>query len=430
MAQATSKNKAGQSSMSGYWVNPSPPMQPRHAPITQVGVLGWLRNNLFNSIGNTLLTLLAVALIWLAGSAILRWAFAEAYWTPVWVNRKILTVYIYPWERIWGPGAALVFIGLLLGVSASKWGGILRALAIGVAAILLAFAIMPIDPTGRTIVAAGGAAVIVGYLLGYFLSVRGGLLAAGWVLALPISLSLIRGAVWIPFLGQVWTNPAGVVPWNQVGGLLLTLILAAVGIALSFPIGVLLALGRRSDLPAIKWICVAYIELIRGVPLVSLLFMAMLALPLALPAGSPAPENAIRAMVAITAFSAAYMAEVVRGGLQAIPKGQYEAAAALGLGLWTKYTRIIMPQALRAVIPAILSNFISMMKDTSLVALVGLVDFLGAAQTIITQSEWITIPGGISREIYLFTAVVYFILSFGLSSASRRLETQYRIGKN
>jgi general L-amino acid transport system permease protein len=175
--------------------------------------------------------------------------------------------------------------------------------------------------------------------------------------------------------------------------------------------------------------CVAYIELIRGVPLVTLLFMAMLALPLALPAGAPAPENAIRAMVAITAFAAAYMAEVVRGGLQAIPKGQYEASAALGLGLWTKYSRIIMPQALRAVIPAIVSNFISMMKDTSLVALVGLVDFLGAAQTIITQSEWVTIPGGISREIYLFAAVVYFVLSFGLSSASRRLETQYRVGK-
>lgn len=429
MAQSDMSSNDGSGNYGGYWVNRAQPMQPRHAPMTQVGVLGWLRANLFNGIGNTILTIVALAAIWYAGSALLRWVFTEATWTPIWVNRKILAVYIYPWERIWGPGTALAIVSLLLGISAGKWGGFMRSLGIGVLTVLTVWALMPVDPTARTILGLGGGLIVLGYFVGRMVRISGAVIAVAWLIALPVSIWIIRGTAALPLLGQVWTSAQGVVPWNQIGGLLLTLILAAVGIVFSFPLGVLLALGRRSDLPAVKWICIAYIELIRGVPLITLLFMAMLALPLVLPEGTSAPENAVRAMFAITAFSAAYMAEVVRGGLQSIPKGQYEASAALGLNVWTKYTRIIMPQALHAVIPAIVSNFISMMKDTSLVALVGLVDYLGAAQTIITQPEWLSVQGGISREIYLYTAVVYFVLSFGLSSASRRLETQYRAGK-
>jgi general L-amino acid transport system permease protein len=213
-----------------------------------------------------------------------------------------------------------------------------------------------------------------------------------------------------------------------MGGLLLTILLAVVGIAASFPIGVLLALGRKSNLPIVRGLCVGYIELIRGVPLITLLFMAMIALPLLLPGGARAPENAVRAMVAIIAFESAYLAETVRGGLQAVPHGQYEAADAVGLGTVTKYRMIVLPQALRAVIPAIVGQFISLFKDTSLVALVGLVDLLGVAQVVIKQPEWIPIQGGISREVYVFVALVYFIFSYGMSNASRRLESQLGVG--
>ncbi|MGL4650247.1 MAG: amino acid ABC transporter permease, partial [Caldilineaceae bacterium] len=162
--------------------------------------------------------------------------------------------------------------------------------------------------------------------------------------------------------------------------------------------------------------------------LITLLFMAMIALPLILPSGATAPENAVRAMVAIVAFESAYLAETVRGGLQAVPKGQYEAADAVGLRTIGKLRLIVLPQALRAVIPAIVGQFISLFKDTSLVALVGLVDLLGVGQVVIKQPEWISIQGGITREVYVFVALVFFLFSFGMSSASRRLENRLGVG--
>jgi general L-amino acid transport system permease protein len=216
---------------------------------------------------------------------------------------------------------------------------------------------------------------------------------------------------------------------NNYGGLLLTILLTVVGITFSFPLGLALALGRRSSLPMIRYFSIAYIEMIRGVPLISILFMAMIVLPLFLPQGMPSPANVTRAMVGITLFSAAYLAENVRGGLQSVPKGQYEAADALGLSTWQKLRLIILPQALRAVIPAIVGQFIALFKDTSLVALVGLVDLLGIARSIIQQPEWVNTPGGITREVYAAIAVIYFVFSYGMSWASRQLESQLGVGK-
>jgi general L-amino acid transport system permease protein len=216
---------------------------------------------------------------------------------------------------------------------------------------------------------------------------------------------------------------------SNYGGLLLTILLAVVGITFSFPLGLALALGRRSSLPVVKYFCIAYIEMIRGVPLISILFMAMIVLPLFLPVGMPSPTNVTRAMVGITLFSAAYLAENVRGGLQSVPKGQYEAADALGLSTWAKYRMIILPQALRAVIPAIVGQFIGLFKDTSLVALVGLVDLLGIARSIIQQPDWVNTPGGITQEVYVAIAVIYFIFSYGMSWSSRQLETRLGVGK-
>lgn len=205
---------------------------------------------------------------------------------------------------------------------------------------------------------------------------------------------------------------------SRWGGLLLTFMLTAVGIVASFPLGVLLALGRRSSLPAIKWACILFIELVRGVPLISVLFMAQLLLPLINP-GLSNVENVVRAMIGITLFSAAYLAENVRGGLQSIPHGQEEAAKALGLASIQITLFIMLPQALRAVIPALVGQCISLFKDTSLVAIVGLLDLTKIADSTIAQPEYI----GLRRETFIFISVIYFIFSYIMAAISRRLET-------
>ncbi|NTU85837.1 MAG: amino acid ABC transporter permease, partial [Chloroflexales bacterium] len=205
--------------------------------------------------------------------------------------------------------------------------------------------------------------------------------------------------------------------------------LSVSGIVLSFPLGILLALGRRSDLPVVKWFCIAYIELIRGVPLVTVLYMASLMLPLFLPGGENV-DQLVRATVAVTLFSAAYLAENVRGGLQAIPKGQGEAARALGLNVVQTTLLITLPQALRAVIPVLVGQFISLFKDTSLVVIVGLADLLGAAQSVAGQTQWLGVPGGVWRETLLFVAVIYWVFSFTMSRSARQIEHNLNIGKH
>jgi general L-amino acid transport system permease protein len=207
------------------------------------------------------------------------------------------------------------------------------------------------------------------------------------------------------------------------GGLLLTFLLAIVGIVLSFPFGVLLALGRRSTLPAIRVLSTVYIEVIRGVPLITILFMADIMLPLFLP-GEVRVDRVLRAMGGITLFSAAYVAENVRGGLQAIPSGQGEAASALGLSTTQTNVFIVLPQALRAVIPANVGLFISLLKDTTLVVIIGLLELLGIGRAVLAQSEWF----GAQLEVYVFIAAVFFVMCYAMSQASYRLETAMGVG--
>ena len=212
----------------------------------------------------------------------------------------------------------------------------------------------------------------------------------------------------------------GVLPLTDTrrwGGLMLTIMLTIVGIVASFPIGVLLALGRRSELPAIKYFCILYIEFVRGVPLITVLFMAQLLVPLVDPSLAEFP-NVFRAMVGITLFSAAYLAENVRGGLQAVPPGQVEAAKALGLRNYQITLYITLPQALRAVIPALVGQFISLFKDTSLVAIVGLLDLLGMADSILAQTEFLNQR----REVFMFIIIIYFAFSYTIAVVSRRVE--------
>ena len=210
---------------------------------------------------------------------------------------------------------------------------------------------------------------------------------------------------------------------NNWGGLLLTLILAVVGIVVSFPLGVFLALCRQSKLPAIRWISTAYIETVRGVPLITILFMGSVLIPIFIPDFSI--NQVLRMMIGITLFSAAYMAENIRGGLQAIPTGQYEAAQAVGLNYIHTMLFIILPQALRSVIPAIVGQFIALFKDTSLVAIIGLIDLLGVAKTVIADPNWL----GLQAEVYLFAAVIYFVFSYSMSYVSKEIETSLGVGK-
>jgi general L-amino acid transport system permease protein len=206
--------------------------------------------------------------------------------------------------------------------------------------------------------------------------------------------------------------------------LLLTFLLTVVGIVFSFPLGVLLALGRRSTLPVVRWFSIGYIELVRGVPLITILFMAQLMLPLFLPTGLTL-DRVLRAMIGITLFSAAYLAENVRGGLQSIPKGQFEASFALGLNNTKTMGLIILPQALRLVLPILTGQFIALFKDTALVAIVGLFDLLGIARTVLAQPDFL----GLQREVYAFISLLYWTLSYGMSYVSQRLEIALGTGE-
>jgi general L-amino acid transport system permease protein len=225
-------------------------------------------------------------------------------------------------------------------------------------------------------------------------------------------------------------GPMELVRTVEWGGFLLTVVLAGFGIVVSFPLGIALALGRRSVLPAINYFCIAVIELIRGAPLITWLFIASLMVPLLLNVSPDAIPAISRALVAVTLFSSAYMAENVRGGLQSVPRGQGEAARALGLSGWQMTRLIVLPQALRAVIPAIVGQAIGLFKDTSLVFIVGLFDFFEIGRRVIpSQPESLLYPGGVLLEISLFMAVIYWFFAYRMSIASRQLETELGVGE-
>jgi general L-amino acid transport system permease protein len=261
------------------------------------------------------------------------------------------------------------------------------------------------------------ASLLVFYGIGLYLP-RGNLIAgAAWFLYFPLLFFLIAGNPYIATLPPVSSNL-----W---GGLLLTLLLTIVGNFGALPLGILLALGRRSKLPVIRYFSIGYIELIRGVPLITILYMASILLPYFLPIDVPPPERVFRAMVGFIIFEAAYQAENVRGGLQAIDRGQYEAAHALGLSGTQTTILIILPQALRAVLPALFNSFISLFKDTSLVALIGLFEIVRVARSILAQPEWL----GTHREVFLFAFIIYWAFNLAFTYGNRRMEEALGVGK-
>ncbi|GLZ85763.1 amino acid ABC transporter permease [Metapseudomonas resinovorans] len=352
-------------------------------PRMSVGVLGWLRANLFSNWFNTLLTLFAIYLVWLILPPLIKWAFLQADWSGTtradcssegacWVFIKMrfsqFMYGFYPEELRWR-------------VDLAVWVAI-----IGAAPLFI--------PRFQQKAKYGLAFLVIYPIVAYWL-LHGG------------------------FLGM------STVSTSQWGGLMLTLVIAAVGIVGALPLGILLALGRRSNMPAIKVICVTFIEFWRGVPLITVLFMSSVMLPLFLPEGLSF-DKLLRALIGVIMFQSAYIAEVVRGGLQAIPKGQYEAAAAMGLGYWRMMGLVILPQALKLVIPGIVNTFIALFKDTSLVIIIGLFDLLNSIKQATTDPAWL----GMATEGYVFAALVFWIFCFGMSrysmSLERKLDTSHK----
>jgi general L-amino acid transport system permease protein len=379
-------------------------------------VIGWMRKNLFYSWGSIILTILSSLLIFLAVRGLLIWIFTVAKWRVIVVNLRLIMLGQYPLEDAWRVWVALALLSFLTGNSFGIWGRGARRISLTLGAIPLVLAILPFGTPQRYWLVGVSAIGI----LGWFLARGGGSslqrsVIIGWLLWLPILFFLLHG----------YTEDTGWLPTvrtNLWGGLLLTLLLTIIGIVFSFPLGVLLALGRRSELPVVRWVSIAYIELVRGVPLITILFMAQLMLPLFL---GITPDRVLRAMAGIILFSAAYLAENVRGGLQAIPKGQFEAAQALGLNGFQSMVFIIMPQALRLIIPILVGQFIALFKDTALVSIVGLLDLVGIARTVLAQPEFL----GLQREVYAFISLLYWVLSYAMSYMSQRLEVSLGVGE-
>ena len=362
--------------------NPLPLSRPRGRRPPGGRVVQWLRANLFSSIPNAIITLLLIFVLGKAAVSLVQWGYLNAVWSvpgndtsacralrglgACWAvipeKYRFILFGTYPFDQQWRPAAAtLVFIALFAVSSRRRfWRAEL---------------------------------VLV------------------WIAALiAIGLLMWGGLFGMPFVSQ-----------DHWGGLPVTLILATFGLAFGFPLGILVALGRRSKLPAIRSLCVLYVELIRGVPLISLLFMASVMFPLFLPDGVNI-DKLLRAQIAFILYAGAYLAEVVRGGLQAVPRGQYEAADALGLSYWQKNGLIILPQAIRHVIPPLVNTFIAFFKDTSLVLIIGIFDLLTTAKTAIIDPAW----QSFSVEVYVFVGLIYFAFCFAMSRYSRGLEAQDR----
>ena len=440
-------------------------MLPEQAPPpSEVGIVGWGRQNLFSTPLNTILTILSVLLIWYVLSGLLPWVF-QSVWNAESLNecREIMQA---TWGETHGHACWAVikdrWLQLLYGFyppypmtpdanfgeAPSFWPAWFRPnlsfilLLVAVAPVLFADRVSPkllyvtaaypfVMPwlmwggsVWTPIMAAAG--VAIGYLAFRAIEPKGGALAA-------VIAAIVAPIVWWLFLmGPVveafhGVAPIGIAEVNsrQFGGFMLSILIGVVAIGCSLPIGIFLALGRQSDLLILKAICVGFIEFIRGVPLITLLFVASVLLNIFLPPGTEF-DIILRVMIMVTLFASAYMAEVIRGGLAALPKGQYEGADSLGLDYWQAQRLIIMPQALKISIPGIVSTFIGVFKDTTLVSIIGLLDPLGLANAIRADAAW----NGIYWELFAFIALLFFIFCFSMSRYSmyleRKLKTDHR----
>jgi general L-amino acid transport system permease protein len=421
----------------------SGPMRP---PRSEIGVIGWLRHNLFSSWGNALLTAVALYVMWWLIDGVVNWAIVDAVWTGddgtackgsgacwVFIKAKIGQFIYgrYPEEERWRVDLvfALAIAGLFPLMVPQIPG---KAWSAG-----FTFFIFPIIAfwllTGSASGAGAGLLDAVGLALGLAgivclaLSRSSSTRLASPTLRLASGLSLV---VAFPLAMRWLLSTSGLVhlppvPTELWGGLLVTLVVASVGITGSFPVGIALALGRRSRMPFARWASVAFIEFVRGVPLITVLFMASVMLPLFLPAGVSF-DKLVRALVGVALFAGAYMAETIRGGLQAIPRGQFEAGEALGLTYAQRMGLIVLPQALKLVIPGIVNSFVGLFKDTSLVLIIGLFDVLGIVQLNLTDAKWFA--NSTAMTGYVFAGFVFWVFCFGMSRYSQMIERRLAAG--
>ncbi|MGO6692828.1 amino acid ABC transporter permease [Rhizobium johnstonii] len=362
-------------------------------PPGERGAVAWIRRNLLATPKDVILTILALALIAWAVPQLVNWLFIQAVWS--------------------GPDRTFCATTLQGGIQPDGWSGACWAF-ISAKYDQFIFGRYPLGERWRP--------AIVGILFILLLvpmlipsAPRKGLNAILLFAVLPvIAFWLLHGGFGL----EVVETPL----W---GGLMVTLVLSFVGIAVSLPVGILLALGRRSKMPVIRMLCVTFIEVIRGVPLITVLFMASVMLPLFLPTGWNV-DKLLRALIGVSIFTSAYMAEVIRGGLQAIPKGQFEGADSLGLGYWQKTRLIIMPQAIKLVIPSIVNTFIGTFKDTSLVTIIGMFDLLGIVKLNFSDANWASAVTPITGLI--FAGFIFWLFCFGMSRYSGFMERHLDTG--
>jgi general L-amino acid transport system permease protein len=412
----------------------SMPAEALPPPRRETGPAGWVRANLFSNWYNSALTLLVGGLAALVLWYGLSWLLIDADFTVISTLGGLLLIGQYNAESacsgqncFWRPQVALMMVTLLLGMTWVVAGGIARRIAIMVVVVISLFAFLPysLERMGwdvRLLLLANIPSLLVGWALARYTPLGSWRwVATISVLAFLLTLVLLRGLSGVPGL-----QPVSVLHW---GGLMLNLLLAVAGIVASFPIGIALALGRRSRLPVVKLLCVVFIEVFRGVPLITLLFMSQVLVPLAFPANFPL-NSVLRAAIIITLFSAAYMAENIRGGLQALDPGQEEAARALGLPQWQTTMFISLPQAIRNVIPTIVGQFIALFKDTSLVYIIGMLDIVELSRNFATtyvENGALPYLDNV-RELFIFLALVFWVFTYGMSYVSGKVEEHLGVG--
>ncbi len=398
-------------------------MPPTSAPpaVIQKTPVEWLKKNLFSTWYNTIIT---VVLLWLIISTLIStvdWAFTTARWEVIPANLKLYMVGLFPKKELW---RIWVLLGMICGLSGLSWGAIARNVAklfsptvIGGAAAIALFTVLIPTPWPNRLI-----------LLGFELMI----LATAWI-GRAITRNNPNIAQWIPaawglsFFVMLWLLAGGFglkpVRSGDWGGLLMTMFMAVVSIVFSFPVALVLALSRQSSLPVVKGFAVTLIELIRGTPLTVWLFIGDVMLPIFLPDVWKI-DRILRAMVVLVFFCAVYTAETIRGGLQAIPRGQSEAALALGLNTPLSLGLVVLPQALKISIPALVGTFIQMVQETSLVAILGLFDLLGMSRSILSNPQFV----GRYAEVYFFIGLIYWVFCYVMSLASRRLEESLNTG--
>ena len=413
---------------------PLPELEP---PTTQTGPVKWMRENLFNSWFNSILTLIVLYVIYRLLAGTLPW-FLNSTWNAGSLQqcREINTgacfavirerwpqflFGFFPRDQYWRP--TITFFLMCGAIAPVLFAGVSRKLFWLTAAFpVLAYWLIWGGSLWTPLVAVAG--LVAGYLAYLSLVERAGFVgaAAAGAVATLVWLNLIAGPL-AQFLGSILPLHLVEVTSRNIGGFTLTLIIGVTSISMSLPIGILLALGRQSRLFFIKTLCVGFIEFIRGVPLITLLFVASVMLAYLLPPGTTF-DLVLRVIIMVTLFASAYIAEVVRGGLAALPRGQYEAADAMGLDYWQAMRLIILPQALNISIPGIVNVFIGLFKDTTLVSIIGLLDPLGLSTATRATTEW----NGVVWEIYGFIALIFFVFCYGMSQYSQYLERKLQTG--